>query len=134
MFAEEPDLEELFSDAVQEISEQLDDADADTDYGFQKDWDDDEDSDVDDEEEEGSDDLELKATQALFDSISLFPGHEEAIERFCLPLFTKAESDYAVDYVLGQLSRRPSMAQIYAAYLASLSLVTKKWPKLSAKR
>lgn len=117
LFAEEPDLEELFSDAVQEISEQLDDADADTDYGFQKDWDDDEDSDVDDEEEEGSDDLELKATQALFDSISLFPGHEEAIERFCLPLFTKAESDYAVDYVLGQLSRRPSMAQIYAAYL-----------------
>src|SRR5262249_54459405 len=71
------------------------------------------------EEDEESDeqDLELKATQALFDSIGDFPGQEEAIERFCLPLFTKAESDYAVDHVLEQFARRPSMTQIYAAYL-----------------
>ena len=117
LFAEEPDLEELFGKAVEEISEQLDDEDADTDYGFQKEWDDDEDDDTDDDESEAHADLELQATQALFDSIDQFPSHEEAIERFCLPLFTKAESDHALDYVLDQLHRRPSMTQIYAAYL-----------------
>jgi hypothetical protein len=112
LFAEEPDLEELFSNAVEEISSQLDEQDTDTDYGFQKEWDDEDDAD------EGNDkDLELQATQALFSSIVDFPGQEEAIERFCLPLFTKAESDYAVEHVLDQLRRRPSMTQIYAAYL-----------------
>jgi Reverse transcriptase (RNA-dependent DNA polymerase) len=112
LFAEEPDLEGLFSKALSEISEQLDEEDTDTDYGFQKDWDDDDDASDDDGE-----DLELEATKALFDSINVFPGHEESIERFCLPLFTKAESDCAVNYVLEQLQRRPSMTQIYAAYL-----------------
>lgn len=118
LFAEEPDLEELFGEAVDEVSEQLDEDDSDTGYGFQEDWDDEEggdDDNADDDEEES--DLELAATQALFDSIGDFPGHEESIERFCLPLFTKAESDYAVNHVLDQLSRRPSMTQIYAAYL-----------------
>jgi hypothetical protein len=114
LFAEEPDLDELFSNAVKEISGQLDDEDPDTDYGFQSDW---EDSDSDEKDDDDSDDLELQATQALFDSIGDFPGHEEAIERFCLPLFTKAESDYAVTYVVDQLRRRPSMTQIYGAYL-----------------
>lgn len=113
LFAEEPDLEQLFSDAVEEISGQLDDEDTDTDYGFQKEWDDEEEN----EDEAKDEKLELQATQALFDSINTFPGQEEAIERFCLPLFTKAESDYAVDHVLEQFSRRPSMTQIYAAYL-----------------
>jgi hypothetical protein len=104
-------LEELFSNAVGEIAKQLDEEDTETDYGFQKDWDDD------DEEDDDEGELELQATQALFDSIEEFPGHEESIERFCLPLFTKAESDYAVSYVLDQLRRRPSMTQIYASYL-----------------
>ncbi|WP_333571875.1 RNA-directed DNA polymerase [Sphingomonas sp.] len=121
LFAEEPDLEELFSNAVSEISGQIDDEDSDVDYGFQKDWNDDEDEEEgeDDDSDGGGDfhDLELEATKALFDSIDDFPSHEEAIERFCLPLFTKAESDYALGYVLDQLSRRPSMTQIYAAYL-----------------
>lgn len=118
LFAEEPDLEELFGNAVAEISEQLDDEDAGTDYGFQKDWEDDEEEDEEsDDDGEEMEDLELKATQALFDSIDEFPSHKEAIERFCLPLFTKAGSDYALGYVLDQLARQPSMTQIYAAYL-----------------
>lgn len=114
LFAEEPDLELLFSRAVEEISDQLEQGGSDTDYGFQREWDDES-----DEEDEGdkAKELELKATQALFASIKDFPGQEEVIERFCLPLFTKAESDFAVDYVLEQLARRPSMMQIYAAYL-----------------
>jgi hypothetical protein len=111
LFAEEPDLEALFAEAVNEISRQADEADFDVDYGFQQEW---------DEGEEDADedvDLELEATKSLFDSINEFSGAEENIERFCLPLFAKAQSDYAVSYVLDSIKKRPSMMQIYAVYL-----------------
>lgn len=109
---EEPDLEKLFDEAVAEISEQVDEDDFDADYGFQSEWEEEE------EEEEEDDDLELKATKVLFDALSEYPGHEENIERFCLPLFSKASSTYAVDHVLDAFKKRPSMSQIYASYLA----------------
>ncbi len=105
---EEPDLEKLFSDAVEELKED----DIDSDYGFQSEWDD---SDDDTEVEE----LELNATIVLFDSIEKFPAHVEKIERFCLPLFAAANSDYAVDHVLEAFTRRPAMSQIYCAYLTA---------------
>lgn len=106
LIIEEPDLEELFSDAVEELKED----DIDSDYGFQSEWDD---SSDDTEAEE----LELSATIILFDSIEKFPAHVEKIERFCLPLFAAAGSDYAVDHVLERFTRRPAMSQIYCAYL-----------------
>lgn len=106
---EEPDLEALFDAAVEEISEQVEDDDFDADYGFQAEW---------DEEEAEKEYLELKATTILFDSLSEYPGQEENIERFCLPLFSKTGSDYAVSHVLDAFKKRPSMSQIYAAYLA----------------
>jgi len=81
-------------------------------YGFQSDWD--EDSEDGDEEES----LELKATTMLFDSLDEYPGQEENIERFCLPLFSKAGSDYAVKHVMDAFRKRPAMSQIYASYLA----------------
>jgi hypothetical protein len=108
LITEEPDLELLFSAAVAEISGQVEDDDFDADYGFQSEWEDDE---VDDE------DLELKATALLFDSLEQYPGHEENIERFCLPLFSRAASGYAIDHVLDSFKKRPAMTQIYAAYL-----------------
>jgi len=111
LVTEEPDLETLFADAVAEISQQVEDEDFNADYGFQSEWNDD---DGDDEEEE----LELKATQLLFDSVSDYPGHEENIERFCLPLFTAAGSDHAVAHVMDAFKKRPSMSQIYASYLS----------------
>ena len=39
LITEEPDLEELFSSAVEEISGQVDDKDVDADYGIQSEWD-----------------------------------------------------------------------------------------------
>jgi hypothetical protein len=108
LVTEEPDLEQLFDAAICEISDQLDENDFQTDYGFQSDWDD-------GELEQG--DLELEATKLLFNSIDTYTGHEESIERFCLPLFAKASSDHAVTHVLQALSVRPSMTQIYCAYL-----------------
>ena len=112
LITEEPDLEELFNDAVDEISEQVEDDDFDADYGFQSEWNDPDSDAVEDE------DLELKATEILFDSIETYPGHEESIERFCLPLFAKADSDYAVAHVMDAFRKRPAMSQIYASYLA----------------
>lgn len=110
---EEPDLEALFDAAVAEISEQVDDEDFDVDYGFQSEWEDEE-----DDNESDQTDLELKATMMLFDSLQDYSGQEENIERFCLPLFSKAGSSYAVDHILDSFKKRPAMAQIYASYLA----------------
>lgn len=113
---EEPDLEALFEEAVEEISEQIEDEDFDSDYGFQSEW---EDEDIEEtEDEDGPEDLELKATKILFDAIDDHPGHEETIERFCLPLFAKAVSEYAVDHVFDAFKKRPSMTQIYVSYLS----------------
>ncbi len=111
---DEPDLEELFDEAMAEAADQGERATADG-YGFQKAWDDDDE----DEEEEQEDQVNLKieATKLLFDSIGGYAKHEEQIERFCIPLFTAAESDYAVDYVLTAFKMRPSMTQIYMSYL-----------------
>lgn len=110
LITEEPDLEALFADAVAEIADQVNDDDFDADYGFQSEWE--------DEEEIEEEVLELQATTILFDSLSEYPGHEENIERFCLPLFSKAGSNYAVEHVLDDFKKRPSMSQIYASYLA----------------
>lgn len=126
LITEEPDLEALFDAAVEEVSSQLDEEDFDVDYGFQSEWDeyDEEDSyhdtvrNNDEEQEKNDESLELQATMYLFDSIGKYPGHEESIERFCLPLFAISASDYAVEHVLRAFKKRPSMAQIYAAYLA----------------
>ncbi|TBY27438.1 RNA-directed DNA polymerase [Rhizobium leguminosarum] len=115
---EEPDLEALFDEAVEEISNQIEEADFDADYGFQAEWEDEDDEDEDDDTEKNADDLELEATKVLFDAITDHPGHEETIERFCLPLFAKAVSDHAVEHVLEAFAKRPSMSQIYASYLA----------------
>ncbi len=121
---EEPDLEALFEEAVEEISNQIEDEDFDADYGFQSEWEEEDYDEVDnasDGDGDGDGDdvgLELEATKVLFDAISDHIGHEEAIERFCLPLFSRASSDYAVDHVLDAFKKRPSMTQIYVSYLS----------------
>ena len=106
---EEPDLERLFAAAIDEIIAQTEDEDFYSDYGFQSEW---------NEDEADEEDLNLKATTLLFDSISEYPGQEENIERFCLPLFSKAGSDYALEHVLNAFKKRPAMTQIYASYVA----------------
>lgn len=114
--SEEPDLESLFAAAIDEITPQTEDEDFYSDYGFQSEWDEGEEGEED--EEQGEEDLNLKATTLLFDSLSEYPGQEENIERFCLPLFAKAGSDYALEHVLSAFQKRPAMTQLYAAYVA----------------
>ena len=113
---DQPDLEELFDSAMAEAAEQQAN-NWNRGYGFQQEWGPGE------EDEEGDDwrsrpDLKIEATKVLFDSIREHPGQEEHIERFCLPLLTVAESPHALDHVLESFAKRPSMAQIYMAYLA----------------
>ncbi|WP_416914967.1 MAG: RNA-directed DNA polymerase [Roseicyclus sp.] len=113
--AEEPDLQELFDLAIAEIREQLDENDFSTAYGFQEEW---------DWEDEGDDDdakIHLEATKSLFDSVNLYSGYEEEVERFCIPLFIKAKSDYAIEHVISSFDKRPSMAQIYCSYLGKFT-------------
>lgn len=115
----EPDLEALFQAAVDEISDQFEDDDIDADYGFQSEWEgDDEDAEADEEEGEGAD-VELTATIQLFNSMDKYPGQEENVERFCLPLFAKAHSSHAIGHVIDAFRKRPAMAQIYSSYLAN---------------
>ncbi|MER9160061.1 RNA-directed DNA polymerase [Mesorhizobium sp. M0715] len=120
LYTMEPDLESLFQAAVDEIADQIDDEDFDADYGFQSEWEseDEEDAGEDEQEEVEETPIELAATMSLFDSMDEYPGQEENVERFCLPLFAKAGSDHAVEHVKDAFKRRPSMAQIYSSYLA----------------
>jgi hypothetical protein len=113
LVSEEPDLEAAFRDAVQEVRDQLNDEDFSVDYGLQSDW-------GDSDEDESPQDVTLRATEVLFDSIEHYPDQEEKIERFCLPLFTVGGSDYAVNHVLESFGKRPSMTQIYCAYPSAL--------------
>lgn len=117
LLVEEPDLELLFQEAVDELSEIFGDHDGfSVQYGFQVDWEIEE-----DEEGEHTDSdviPELNVTINLFDSIEEFSGFEENIERFCIPLFEKFGNDYAVESVLLSFHKRPSMTQIYCSYLS----------------
>ncbi len=126
LVVEEPDLEDLFRTAIDEVAQQLDRESFDVGYGFQMSWEDeDEEEDEDDEDSDDSDVgeseeefLKIEATKKLFDGINNYPGHEESIERFCLPIFTQASSDYAVHHVLNSFDDRPSMSQLYCSYLS----------------
>jgi hypothetical protein len=116
LHATEPDLDALFQAAVDEIAAQVEEEDFDADYGFQSEWESDDEQHA---EENDESEIELAATISLFKSLDEYPGQEENIERFCLPLFSKASSQYAVDHVKDAFKRRPSMAQIYCSYLAN---------------
>ncbi len=122
LYAMEPDLEALFQAAVDEIAVQIDEEDFDADYGFQSEWEDEEEEAHEDasstQSEEAETPIELAATISLFNSLDQYPGQEENVERFCLPLFSKAGSGHAVDHVKDAFKKRPAMAQIYSSYLA----------------
>jgi hypothetical protein len=122
LHAMEPDLDALFQAAVDEIGAQVEDEEFDADYGFQSEWESEDESEGDPEDDGDPDDdgeaIELAATISLFDALDQYPGQEENVERFCLPLFSKAGSPHAVAHVKDAFKKRPAMAQIYSSYLA----------------
>jgi Reverse transcriptase (RNA-dependent DNA polymerase) len=122
LFAEEPDLEALFSDAIDEIASQIEEEDFDADYGFQSEWDDDE-----EKEEVETKDIELAATKNLFNSLGDYEGQEENIERFCLPLFTRANSDYAVEHVIDSFKKRAPLCHKYIRLISLTSSIPMRY-------
>ncbi|MHA6279029.1 RNA-directed DNA polymerase [Salinimicrobium sp. CAU 1759] len=67
-------------------------------------------------------DMELMATQALFDNHEVERNTRLKVERFCLPIFSAGNNDHALEYVLNNYSAEPSMSQTYFGYLRKLVL------------
>lgn len=114
LLTSDPDLDAMFDAAIAEVQATYTTGEPEeilTDYGFQVIWSDEE-ATVDENQ------IELMATQLLFDQIPKYVENIEEIERFCLPLFAAFGSDYAIDYVLSKLDNSPSMSQIYFSYLS----------------
>lgn len=114
LLTSDPDLDALFDDAIAEVQAQYAASEAEevlTDYGFQSIW-------SDEVSEPDEQEVELKATELLFDQIPKYVDNTEEIERFCLPLFATFGSRYAVEHVLSKLDNVPSMSQIYFSYLS----------------
>lgn len=65
--------------------------------------------------------VELQAFEALFFRIDDPQVPEDKVERLCLPFFSAARSDYAVEHVLENFPSRAHQAKLYASYLAALA-------------
>ncbi len=109
----------MFDAAIDEVTATYETGDPEefqTDYGFQAIWL--EDTSLIDGSSIEPKEIELKATELLFDQIPKYVDNVEEIERFCLPLFAKFGSDYALKHVLFKLDSSPSMSQMYFSYLS----------------
>lgn len=106
---EETEIDDLFDRAREEARERLAEF-ADSTYGFTAEWD--------LEEEPDNDEIELAATQLLYDARIQYPDQAEKIERFCLPLMRATGSDHAVSDVLRQTSSNPHLTRVYHSYLS----------------
>ena len=118
LLTSDPDLDAMFDAAIVEVKATYETGEPEeilTDYGFQSIWLE-EDTTID--ENLPDEEIELIATQLLFDQIPKYVDNVEEIERFCLPLFAEFGSDYAIEHVLAKLNNLPSMSQIYFSYLS----------------
>lgn len=110
---EETAIDRLFEEVRQEIDDEMRPGVVSS-YAFEADWEfDDDPPDEAPEEEE----IAALAAERLFGQIGEYPKYADRIERFCLPLLRRADSDVAVDYVLAHLLRKPHQTRLYFSYL-----------------
>lgn len=110
---EETAIDRLFDEIREEVEEDEDRSyERHSRYAFEAEWDED-----DEEDEEEEDDSEHKAVERLMENIGDHPGHEDQIEKFCLPILRSAASDSAVRYVLENLEEKPHQTRLYFSYL-----------------
>lgn len=122
---EETELDKRFEKARQEIIDSPWET-APSLYGFQSTWEIVKEGSASPEEE-----VKLLATEALYEGRKeAAAGRQEQIDRFCLPVFSAAQSTEAVEDALEGIVRRPHMSHVYCSYLASLMPGT---PDLAAK-
>lgn len=106
---EETALDDLFEGARDEARDRLTDF-PDIGYGFTAEWD--------IFEEPDEEEVELVATQLLYNAKNEFPEQAEKIERFSLPLMRATGSEYAINDVLNQLQSKPHLTRLYHSYLS----------------
>ncbi|MEC3910057.1 reverse transcriptase domain-containing protein [Sphingobium sp. CR2-8] len=89
-------------------------------YGFEVEWED-EDDEADEEEEDdnGDEDLQNAAVERLIGNIGDYPNQEDQIEKFCLPILRSAQSDTAIEHVLGKLKEKPHQTRLYFSYIST---------------
>lgn len=122
---EETVIDRLFDDVRSEV-EDNEDYDRTSPYGFDVEWDEDdegpewdEEDDEGDEEGEDNNDPEGAAVERLMASIEEYPGYEDQIEKFCLPILRSASLDSALDYVLRKIREKPHQTRLYFSYIST---------------
>lgn len=103
---EETEIDRLFNTAKSEVLDGL------IDMGYETNiyWD------LETDTEYGEEEINTEATKALFIS-SAEREVRLKIERFCLPIFSLADSDFPLEYVIKNYATEPSMSQTYFGYL-----------------
>lgn len=111
LIAEETEVDRLFERAKQEIREfvQTNAAYRIHGYGFQSLWS--------EEEELPDEEVSLMAVSELYARLDERPQKADQIERFCLPYFSLARDEQAIERSLGGIVDRPHMSSIYCSYL-----------------
>lgn len=108
---EETAIEKLFNDAKNEVSSKFDRDDF---YNTAVFWDSYE---VGTEYDSSELDIHLRATELLFDQYDVSNDARNKIEKFCLAIFSAAQSEYAIDYVIKEYPLKPHMSQVFGKYL-----------------
>jgi hypothetical protein len=109
LLEEETELDKLFAAAQEEVIEEK------INIGYETNlfWDLESATGLDEEE------VVLEANKRLFDLEAALETRQK-IDRFCLPTFAVFELDYAVEYVIKNYAKDPSMAHTYFGYLSKL--------------
>jgi hypothetical protein len=110
---EETAIDRLFDEIREEVED--DQAyDRSSPYGFEADWEEEE-----EEEEEDGQDFENAAVGRLINNIDNYPNQEDQIEKFCLPILRSAQSDIALEHVLGRIREKPHQTRLYFSYIST---------------
>jgi len=110
LLAEETEVDRLFDEAKKEVRGTPVLVQKETFYGFESMW-------TSGEEVWEEEQIELIAVRELYKKALDNEGDAEKIERFCLPYFSKAHDDIAVEETLGGVLLRPHLSKVYCSYL-----------------
>jgi hypothetical protein len=122
LIREETELDQLFTATLGRIEEeQREGEEVSWGYGFVVNWElEREEQEEEQEEEEEDKDKQLKnaAVRRLYESIKIYEGQADKIEKFCLPFLMESGSDIAVERAVNGIVERPHLARLYLAYLS----------------
>lgn len=110
---EETTIDRIF-DEIREDVEHNESYDRASPYGFEVEWDDEEEP----PEDKGID-LQNAAVARLINEIEDYPGHQDQIEKFCLPILRSATADLALDYVLEASINKPHQTRLFFSYIST---------------